>query len=436
MFVKKFCWFFVPGLTLFVLLAGVPVRAEQWYKGNTHTHSLWSDGDDFPEMIVDRYRRHGYDFLALSDHNILSEGTRWMDEDAIVTRAKGRAVIDKYEKRFDDDWIERREENGKTQFRLKTLTEFRSKFEKPGEFLLIQGEEITDGFENKPVHINAANLQKLIPPQHGQSVRDTMRNNFKAVRDQEQHLGVPILAHLNHPNFGWAITAEDIAHVVEEHFFEVYNGHPAIHHMGNEYRPGDERLWDIANTLRIDQLHARPLFGVATDDAHNYHGPSGAVSGRGWVMVRAERLSPEALIHAMRAGDFYASSGVVLRDVRYDRHAHAVTVEVDPKPGATYTIQFIGTRKGYDPTSRPAVDGRGKRIDTTRIYSNDIGEVLVSVEGVKATYKLGGDELYVRGVVTSSLPPQNPSFEGQKRQAWTQPVGWEAHIPARAGDGP
>jgi len=100
------------------------------------------------------------------------------------------------------------------------------------------------------------------------------------------------------------------------------------------------------------------------------------------------------------------------------------------------TCGTTGTRKGYDPTSRPAVDGRGKRIDTTRIYSNDIGEVLVSVEGVKATYKLGGDELYVRGVVTSSLPPQNPSFEGQKRQAWTQPVGWEAHIPAPAGDGP
>ena len=22
------------------------------YRGNTHTHSLWSDGNDFPEMIM------------------------------------------------------------------------------------------------------------------------------------------------------------------------------------------------------------------------------------------------------------------------------------------------------------------------------------------------------------------------------------------------
>ena len=26
-----------------------------WYKGNTHTHSLWSDGNDFPEMIAKYY---------------------------------------------------------------------------------------------------------------------------------------------------------------------------------------------------------------------------------------------------------------------------------------------------------------------------------------------------------------------------------------------
>jgi hypothetical protein len=29
------------------LLAAAPAgEAPRWYKGNTHTHSLWSDGDD------------------------------------------------------------------------------------------------------------------------------------------------------------------------------------------------------------------------------------------------------------------------------------------------------------------------------------------------------------------------------------------------------
>ena len=40
----------------------------QWFKGNLHTHTLWSDGDDFPEMVADWYRQHDYNFLALTDH--------------------------------------------------------------------------------------------------------------------------------------------------------------------------------------------------------------------------------------------------------------------------------------------------------------------------------------------------------------------------------
>ena len=50
----------------------------QWWKGNLHTHSFWSDGDDFPEMIVSWYAENGYNFLTLSDHNILSVGNKWI----------------------------------------------------------------------------------------------------------------------------------------------------------------------------------------------------------------------------------------------------------------------------------------------------------------------------------------------------------------------
>ena len=43
-----------------------------WYRGNIHTHSLWSDGDDYLEMIATLVRDHGYDFLCFTDHNVLS----------------------------------------------------------------------------------------------------------------------------------------------------------------------------------------------------------------------------------------------------------------------------------------------------------------------------------------------------------------------------
>ena len=33
-----------------------PTSDLRWYRGNMHTHSLWSDGDDYPEMIADWYK--------------------------------------------------------------------------------------------------------------------------------------------------------------------------------------------------------------------------------------------------------------------------------------------------------------------------------------------------------------------------------------------
>src|SRR4051812_34565773 len=60
----------------------------RWLKGNLHTHSLWSDGNDYPEMIVDWYARHGYQFLALSDHNVLGQGQKWLGVQEADERAK------------------------------------------------------------------------------------------------------------------------------------------------------------------------------------------------------------------------------------------------------------------------------------------------------------------------------------------------------------
>ena len=126
----------------------------RWWRGNTHTHSLWSDGNDFPEMIADWYRNHGYHFLALSDHNVLSEGTRWMKHDEIVKRG-GKHALEKYRRRFGDGWVETRgtPETPDFEIRLQPLERFRKLVEQPGEFLMIQGEEISDRAQGKPVHL-------------------------------------------------------------------------------------------------------------------------------------------------------------------------------------------------------------------------------------------------------------------------------------------
>ena len=273
----------------------------QWFKGNTHTHSLWSDGNDFPEMITDWYQKHGYQFLAISDHNVLQAKEVWMGIAAVEKRRKalGKTTMEKYRARFGEPWVETRDMDGQPAVRLKKLSEYRPLFEKPGEFLLVEAEEISASFvaENKgkvPVHINAIDPGEVLKPVEGTSIRDVLRQNLQAIRDQEKRLGRPILAHVNHPNFQWALTAEDIAEAVEENYVEVYNGHPGIHVNGDDTRIGNELIWDIANTIRVGRLHAHPLYGMGTDDSHHYHGEDNS-PGRGWIMVRAEELSTAAL---------------------------------------------------------------------------------------------------------------------------------------------
>jgi hypothetical protein len=401
----------------------------RWWKGNIHTHSLWSDGNDFPEMIADWYKSHGYHFLALSDHNILSEGERWMKHEEIVKRG-GEDVLAKYQARFGYEWVETRGTPGMPdhEVRLQPLDRFRKLLEEPGRFLMIQGEEISDKAEGVPVHMNATNIQKLIEPLGGRTVAEAIDNNLRAAEEQARQTGREILVHLNHPNFGYAITAEDLAAVLRERFVEVYNGHGSVNHMGDAQRASVEQIWDIANTIRIGQLAAPPLFGVGTDDSHNYHGKGGAPPGRGWTMVRAEKLEPETLIKAFKAGDLYASSGVTLRDVRYDAQKKLLQLEIQPDEGAQVTTQFIGTRAGYDQSSEPRVDAQGKPLRTTRKYSSEVGEVFATVGGNTPSYHLKGDELYVRAVVTSSKPHHDPSFKDQRQQAWSQPVGWQARL--------
>ena len=95
----------------------------RWFKGNTHTHSLWSDGNDFPEMITDWYKKKGYVFLAISDHNVLQAKEVWMGVPAVEKRRKalGKMTMDKYRARFGDEWVTTRDKDGVTEVRLKKL---------------------------------------------------------------------------------------------------------------------------------------------------------------------------------------------------------------------------------------------------------------------------------------------------------------------------
>jgi hypothetical protein len=391
-----------------------------WYRGNLHTHSLLSDGDDYLEMIGLWYKEHGYDFLCFTDHNVLPTSSgHWISVDR---NGSGPKALRKLEARFPHDWVETRTMDGKQEVRLKTLAEIRPRVEEPGKFLLLQGEEISDWFGLAPIHLNASNVQQLVPPMHGGSIAETIQNDVDAAIAQRERTGKPILIHLNHPNFHYAVTAEDLMRVHGDNFFEVYNGHPSVHNSGDNNHASTERIWDILLAHRIADLNLPILYGLANDDGHRYHHiPSrGSEPGRGWIMVLSPQLSTEALLAAIEAGRFYATSGVRLRQVTSG--PEGIDLTVDAEPGVSYTVDFIGTRAGFNHKSEPVRDASGKEIRTTRRYSDEIGTLFKSVESERANYRFGSNDLYVRARITSTKKHPNPSELGDLERAWVQPV--------------
>ncbi|MGV3483948.1 MAG: hypothetical protein ACO1RT_05985, partial [Planctomycetaceae bacterium] len=171
---------------------------------------------------------------------------------------------------------------------------------------------------------------------------------------------------------------------------------------------------------RLLQLSADSLFGMGTDESHHYHGKGGSRPGRGWVMVRSRYLTPEHLILAMKRGDFYASSGVTLSDVSFDAETKTLRLAIQPEPNAKYKTEFIGTKR------IPVAEAAGAGADAVPALppAEAIGKVMASSDSLSPSYQLADDDLYIRAVVTSTSGAADPSFEDQKQQAWTQPVGW------------
>ena len=384
-------------ICLLLFIAGCdPVKKDprHWYKGNLHTHSYWSDGDEYPEMIMDWYKTNGYNFVALSDHNILAEGEKW------ILVAKSRMYEEGFEKYFEKygvNWVTHTVDSGRIRVKLKTYAEYKHLFEDE-DFLVIQSEEISDQYGDKPIHMNATNIQTLILPQGGENVTDVMQRNVDAVIKQRKETGAPMFPHINHPNFYYSVSVQNIIDLHGERFFEVYNGHPLVHNYGDTLHPGTEEMWDMINIAYL-QKNQPLLLGLATDDSHNYHqyGTAYSNAGRGWVMVYADSLASNSLINALEAGSFYASTGVLLEEVNFDKNT--LHINVQPEVNVTYTITFIGVTK------------EDKR-----------STILKKVTGTEANFELTKDHLFVRAKVTSDKIKTNPFQEGEYEMAWTQPV--------------
>jgi len=312
-----------------ILSLGICPAAAQtvnWYKGNTHTHTINSDGDSTPADVVRWYRENRYNFLFITDHEHVTN-----------------------------------------------VASLNNVYGKAGAFLVIAGQEVTDSYDRKPFHLNGLGISKVVMPNKLPGAVETLQKNIDDV------LKAGGIAQINHPNFGWALTADQLIKLNRYTLLEIHNGHPLVNNMGGGGVPSAEAMWD--SVLSSGKL----VFAIADDDSHFFKrigDPTAPTPGKGWIFVRAAELTPEAVIESMKKGDFYASTGVELSDYKAD--GRLMTVTIKEERSSKYRIQFIGKN----------------------------GQVLAESTTNPAVYTFKGNEAYVRAKI----------YESNGKMAWTQPV--------------
>lgn len=310
-----------------------------WLKGQLHLHTGNSGDSETPAAAALRwYARRGFDFVVITDHNFV---TAPPPADGLVAAAGVELT--------------------------QNLAECEPAPE-PGLQCLL--------------HVNALFVDPrragrfMFPPASSPRRVDLFARALAATRE----LGG--IAVLNHPNFHYAADAELLVALAGEGLalFEMANAVIDSNNEGDAGHPSTEQLWDAALG------RGARLYAVATDDAHHYddapavtsRGETAYTGDRGFVMVQAER-EPAAIRAAILRGDFYASTGVVLRSLR--RGPDALEIEA----ASPCTIELVG----------------------------EGGAVLREVEGTRARIALAEVKgAYVRGRVR----------DAGGRMAWTQPL--------------
>ena len=232
------------------------------------------------------------------------------------------------------------------------------------------------------MHVNSLDGARRVGAQTGGSIVDVLQRSVDAIR------GVSGVPHINHPNFQWAFTTDELQQVKNNKLFEIFNGHPTVNNVGGGNVPGLEEVWDrlLSNgdpAVRHRGRRRAQFQAAGQPDGRRAgprlgDGPRGAPRSEGVARIaRARRL---LRVHRRRARG-------------HRRPAPAgMTVKVKPEGTSKYRIQFIGAG----------------------------GRILSDVGDVSASYTFKGDEGYVRAKV----------IESNGRMAWCQPVMVPRKTPA------
>jgi len=300
----------------------------KFHRGNMHTHSTRSDGQLEPQEVCRRYQEEGYDFISLTDHFI-----GLFDYPLVDTSA------------YHND-----------------------------DFTTLFGAELhIDAMENGDMwHVLAIGLPlDFTAPDSPDFWTFGKGETITELTNRARAAGAFVA--IAHPHWS-GLTDVDARKVTAAHAVEIYN-----HGCAVENDRGD-------GTLSYEHMlnEGRRLTAIATDDAHfsilDHFG--------GWVMVKAQENTPETLLAALKAGEFYSSTGPEIHDFRLNDDRSQAIIECSPATTIAIQGPGVATNKivGTDMTSATlsmerltgrawvkltVIDANGKRAWSNPIWLDD-----------------------------------------------------------------
>lgn len=222
-----------------------------WLKGNVHSHTTRTDGLCPPDKQIRDYCEHGYDFLSITDHNVVDSHQLGKDVDICIIPGWERD-------------IRHNVENTKC---IHVVGLFPS------------DAEVTPVREERRYDCQEISHQQLL---------DEMKADGEYV-------------FLAHPHWS-RMTPDEVLNLSGLHAIEVFNtGCERLMHAGRA-----DLYWDLL------LQNGQKVWGIACDDTHGKTAKSDRFGG--WIMVRATECTASSIIEEMKNGKFYLTQGPQIED--------------------------------------------------------------------------------------------------------------------------
>ncbi len=256
---------------------------KNFYKGNMHCHSSLSDGHFTPEELKAMYKRKGYSFLAITDHEHFNNNSYLDDEDFITLTSAEFAI-----KQFPEQ---------------STLKNFDMKVCHLNFYAKEQDNDYTFCYSAVADHFSKPERRGLINRPKEDYVREYGHEGIsRLIKDANEH---GFFVCYNHPR--WSLENYlDYSGYEGLWGVEIYNHANAV-----------SGLYDYDINVLDDMLRdGKRVFASCGDDNHNRKEGDRLLGSFGaFVMVNAESLTYENIVGGLLSGNFYSSMAPLINEL-------------------------------------------------------------------------------------------------------------------------